>query len=208
MLRRTALSSLVLAGLLGATAASGWAAEKKTPAAAKPAASTSSAPAQAAQGAPAAQPPVGSEPGLTTATFGDWVLRCQRTGEGGAAKQCEVAQTLQLQSQQTTIAQIAFAKGTAPGDMLLTVAVPSNITLPSTATFGLGEKDPHPVDLTWRRCLPSACVASGTPPGSALTAFETATDPGRLSFRDSGGRDIGLPVSFRGLAQAIDALDK
>src|SRR5262245_4714411 len=55
---------------------------------------TSSQTAQPAQ-TPAAAAQVDSEPQATTAAFGDWVLRCQRTGTGSEARRnCEMVQSI------------------------------------------------------------------------------------------------------------------
>lgn len=58
---------------------------------AQPAVSKTAAP-------PAAVPaPVSSEPGVTTASFGDWSLQCQRLdADGKAGRVCEVSQTIQV----------------------------------------------------------------------------------------------------------------
>jgi hypothetical protein len=41
-----------------------------------------------------------------------------------------------------------------------------------------------------------------------MTRWRGQTDPGQLTFKDAAGRDQSLPLSFRGLAQALDALAK
>jgi invasion protein IalB len=70
------------------------------------------APAVAQENKPAPAP-VGAEPATTTATYGDWVLRCQRIGEPGKElKVCEIVQTVQSaqQGQQRPVAQLAFGR--------------------------------------------------------------------------------------------------
>ena len=187
------LSTVVLAALAG----SGLAQTGKTPAAAPPPAK------------PAAAAAVGAEPASTSATYGDWVLRCQHVGEGDkAARLCEVAQTVQVQGQQGPIAQIAFGRIAAGDPLRFTAALPSNISLPGSVSIGLSDKDPSPLMLTWRRCLPGACIADGVPGPDVLKSYRTVTDSGRLAFKDAAGRDVAVPVSFRGLAQALDALTK
>lgn len=41
-----------------------------------------------------------------------------------------------------------------------------------------------------------------------LQHWRAQTTQGQLRFKDSAGRDVALPFSFRGLAQALDALAK
>src|SRR5262249_52420613 len=62
----------------------------------------------AAAPGPAAQTP--AEPGApsaTTASYGDWVLRCSQTADTPV---CEVAQTIYVQGQQAPIAVVAIGR--------------------------------------------------------------------------------------------------
>ena len=68
----------------------------------------------AAPAVPAGAPAVSAEPANTSATYGDWVMRCQRVGEGAAAKRmCEVAQTIRVQQGRDPVAEVAL--GRLPG---------------------------------------------------------------------------------------------
>lgn len=206
---RGGLAVGVLSALIGAAVSQPVEAQpsKTTPVSTPP---SSSSPAPAASSTPPAKPaPVGADPVSTSATYGDWVLRCQRVGEGDKTQRvCEVAQTIQVQGQQSPIAQIALGRLGAADPLKVTVALPTNISLPGTVTMALNDKDPSPMPMTWRRCLPGACIADAVPSADALKAFRAAGDPGRLVFKDATGRDVTLPFSFRGLAQALDALTK
>ena len=42
----------------------------------------------------------------------------------------------------------------------------------------------------------------------AVRRWRGETGQGKLTFKDGMGRDVVVPVSFRGLAQALDALAK
>ncbi len=158
---------------------------------------------------PAAAPPpaVGSEPGSTTATYGDWTLRCERA-EGDGKRACEVGIAVQVQGQRAPVAQIAF--GRPPGaDLLRMVAVlPVNIRFPSAVKVAASDKDPQPIELAWSRCLPVGCFAELASSGDAVRRLRAEAGPARLSFVDAAGRNIGLPISLRGLPQALDALAK
>lgn len=160
------------------------------------------------QASAAPVPAVGSDPAATTAAYGDWILKCEKTGE--KSRLCEVAQTIQIKEQDKAlpVAQIAFGR-LKPGEPLrVTVALPSNITLPSSAALSLNDKDPRPIDLPWRRCLPGTCIADAQPAADALKGILNASEPARLSFTDASGRVVALPLSVRGLQQALDALNK
>lgn len=159
--------------------------------------------------APAPLPPVAADPQSTSASYGDWVLRCQRLGEPGKERRiCEIAQTIQVQGQQTVLAQVAMGR-VQPGDpMRLTVVVPSNISLPGFVRIFADDKQAEGFDLAWRRCTPGGCFADAEIKDDMVLKMRARTDKGRLQFKDSTGRDIALPFSLRGLAQALDALAK
>lgn len=173
--------------------------------------SAKTAPPPSASPAPSvAKPaPVGPDPAATSATYGDWVLRCQRVGPTDKTQRlCEVAQTIQVQGQQAPIAQVALGRVATADPLKITVALPANISLPGSVTLALSDKDPAPMPLIWRRCLPGACIADAALTGEQLKALRGASHAGRLTFKDAAGRDVALPLSFRGLAQALDALAK
>ncbi len=174
-------------------------------AAAVPASAQSASPASAK----AAAAVVSADPGTTSATYGDWVLRCVRSGPADKkVKVCEVSQTLQLKGQTAPIAQIAFGKVTPTDPLKLTVVLPSSIALPSTVKLSVGDADPQAQTLAWRRCLPTGCYAEILPSADVLKSYRAATAPGRLAFRNAADRDIAIPFSFVGLPQALDALAK
>src|SRR6202795_2869583 len=179
--------------------------------AASPAPSASPATPSAAAPQPSTESgPVSSQPQATTASFGDWVMRCRRIDNTpGSATSCEVAQTLQVQGQ-GPIAEIAF--GSPPGKdasagMRVVVVLPNNVTLAGPVLMSIDEKD-KPVELTYRRCLPAGCFADTDAKDEILARWRTQAGRGRLAFKDGANRDITLPFSFRGLAQALDAMAK
>lgn len=170
-----------------------------------------------AQGQPSAKPaagptkaaPVGGEPGATTATYGDWTLRCQRIGEGDkTSKVCEVVQAVQAANQRGPIAQIAI--GHLPGDatLRLTAALPVNLSFPNEIRLNLPGSKPIALTLELRRCLPSACFADMEFKGDQMKTLLAADASGTLGFRDAAGQVIAVPVSPRGLQQAVAALQK
>ena len=159
--------------------------------------------------AASAPPAIPTEPQSTVATFGDWVLRCVRQGEGAQASRiCEVAQTIQVQGQQGPLAQVAFGRLQRADPMKLTMVLPNNVSFPSVVRVTMDERDTQPFDLVWRRCVPGACIAEGEPAAAVIQRFRARTEPARLTFKDAAGRDVVIPFSFRGLAQALDALAK
>jgi len=166
-------------------------------------------PAAAPPAAPPSIPAVSSEPTVTTASFGDWTLRCQRIVDAArAARVCEVAQVLQAQGQQAPLAQVALGRLANGEPVRITAVMPASVSFPSSVQIFMGEKDAKPVDLPWRRCLPTGCFADVVPGDDMLKQWRKATEQGRILFKDAAGRELALPLSSRGLDQALDALAK
>jgi hypothetical protein len=147
------------------------------------------APAAAAQ----AIAPVLAEPSTTTASFGDWVLRCQRIGEGDAEPRiCEVGQSMQAQGQKVPIAQIAIGRSAAGEPLRVTVVLQPDLSFPSSARWSAtaaascsicpGASSPSPAaswsrprrDATWQfRCRFVALRPPSTP--SRKSALDLGT---------------------------------
>ena len=153
--------------------------------------------------------PVGPDPESTTANFGDWTMRCRRLVDGQPVRRiCEVAQSIQTPGAQGPIAQIAIGR-IAPADPLrVTVVLPPNISFPSAPRVSTDEKDPQPVELPWRRCVPGGCFADAAIDEATLRRWRALSGRGSITFLDSSGHAIPVPMSFRGLDAALDALAK
>jgi invasion protein IalB len=91
--------------------------------------------------------------------------------------------------------------------MRVVVVLPNNVTFAGPVLMSIDEKD-KPVELTYRRCLPAGCFADTDARGDILARWRTQAGRGGLALKDGASRDIVLPFSFRGLAQALDALAK
>jgi len=158
-----------------------------------------------------ASSPIAGDPIQTTATYGDWVMRCAHTGDGGTGPQtCEIVQTLVLQGQTQPVAQVAIGSIDKSSALRLTVVVPTAISFSRQASIAgaTATGTPSLFDLTWRRCLPSGCFADTSLNAEALKMLRARTEPADLIFRDAGERDVTLPFSMRGFPQSLDALLK
>jgi invasion protein IalB len=161
----------------------------------------------AAQTPPAVPATVSADPAQTTATYGDWVLRCVRAGEGGTGPRvCEVVQTMVMQGQTQPVAQIAF--GYDKADLRLTLLVAPSVSFSRVATISAQGGGAPRADLTWRRCLPTGCFADIVVNADLQKTLRARTEPLQFAFKDGGERDATLPFSPRGLAASLDALAK
>ena len=187
------LAAAVVSTNLGLTSI-GWAQTKPTP----PAAPAAQKP---------AQPAVSNAPERTTATFGDWIVRCETIGEP-ATRRCEVAQIIAAKGQQGAIAQVAIGRLAARGPLRLTMILPVNVSIPARPRIQTAPDDTTPLELSWTECMGGGCLATATLTDEAVARLAARSEPGSIAFRDAAQRDVGIGLSFRGLAQAMAALGK
>ena len=166
------------------------------------------------QAAPTATPaPAPGDAGAdqTTASFGDWQLRCRLTPAAAgqpAQRGCEVVQTVILQGQTAPFAQLGFGKLNPNDPLYFTAVVPPNVTFPSSVKIAVSAEDKQPVDVAWTRCLPGGCFASLALKDEVLKKWRAQNDMGQLTFKNGAGQDLNVPISFKGLSRALDALSK
>jgi invasion protein IalB len=152
---------------------------------------------------------VDATPTNTSASFGDWVMRCQRLGNGAETLHvCEVAQQIRAQDQQNPLAEVAIGRLKKSDPLLLTVVLPVNVAFPNSPSFSPDAKDSDPLDLGWRKCLPGGCFADVVLKDDVLQRWKTQSGNGRITWKDAAGRDFAIGVSSNGLAQALDAFSK
>lgn len=159
--------------------------------------------------APATAP---AEAERSTATFGDWTVRCERIPGPPARRQCEMTQTVQAQpqgaapGQAQAVAQWAVGRTAPTEPFRFVVQLPVNLAF-ATPVRVVTEGDP-PIILTFARCLPIGCFAEVTLGEETLRRLRgrAAEAVGRVEFRDGADRDVGFPLSFRGFGQALTAL--
>jgi invasion protein IalB len=123
-----------------------------------------------------------------------------------AVRACEVGQSITVQGQSGPIAQLAIGRPAPKEKLRLTIVLPNNVTLTAPVRLGTGEKVDQGLSLAWRRCLTVGCFADNELPDDQLRRYRMTSEPGRLVFQDGAGRELALPFSFNGLAQALDAL--
>ena len=144
----------------------------------------------------AAQLAQSAAPQQTTATYEDWIVRCETLSGPPVRKSCEMVQSTQAKGSQGVISQIAIGRVTKTDPVKLVVQLPIGIWLPSGVKLVANAKDPGLL-ATFKRCLPQACFADVDLSNDALRHYRGATE-----------QDATLPMSFKGFGTAFDALAK
>jgi invasion protein IalB len=191
MLRRQtalAFSAVLLAG----TALAQAPAQRPAPAPQRPA---------QAQATPA--PGAVSQPDNTTATYGDWVLRCQTSV---AARVCEIVQTLEAQGQRGPVALVAIGRPVKDEPIKLVIQVPPNLSLGNNAGVRVSIADKDEATAVFQRCLPGGCFAEVALSDDVFKRWRGFGEAGQMRYLDAGKREVALPLSFRGFPAAAEAL--
>lgn len=166
---------------------------------------------------PAASATTGQKPALgaaedegptrTSATYDDWVVRCERAEGSSMPRVCEVAQTLQIGNpQQNLTAQVVFGKLTRDAPLRLVLQLPVGVWLPTGATLTVGDGG-KPIPVDFKFCI-RACIADADLTPQQAAALVSAKGGGSLVFKDRNQTQVSLPISLKGLAPALAARDK
>jgi invasion protein IalB len=164
-----------------------------------------------AKPAPANPPPaVASEsPQRTTATYDDWVLQCEQHAGPPPEKACQIMQVTQAQVQGKNVpfSLIAIPKPVTAKPVKVLVQLPVNVSLQASVRLQADKADPG-VATPFARCITSGCVAEFDLKEDAIKKFKSAPGPGSINFKNANDQDVAVPLSFKGFAQAFDALLK
>ncbi|HEY2135917.1 MAG TPA: invasion associated locus B family protein [Xanthobacteraceae bacterium] len=165
-------------------------------------------PAHPPAAAPQAQAaPADQTPQRTTATYGDWVVRCDTVPGPPPQKNCDMEQLAQLQGQTSPISRAAIPQPPKGEQAKLFIQLPVNVSLAAPVRVEADSKDPG-ITTPFRRCVPAGCFAEIELKEELQKKFRTSPDPGKISFKDSADHDVVIPLSFKGFGQAFDALLK
>lgn len=169
--------------------------------------------AQPRQAAPAPPTPAGPAPtpDRTSAAYGDWTLRCETTRPAGqpAARLCEIALTF-TDARNQPVAQMVLGRTARTEPMRIILQVPLEARVEEAARLQADPAAGEALSLPFKLCSVArgGCFAEAElPHDAALRRLRARGDaPARVSFRDSAGREVQLPLSLRGFGAALDAL--
>jgi invasion protein IalB len=194
------LASALLLTLPGAVVAQQPAPKPAPP---KPGPHPAPAPAPQAQ-APA---PADQNPQRTTATYGDWVVRCETVAGPPPQKNCDMEQLAQVQGQANPISRVAIPLPPKGEPAKLFIQLPINVSFSAPLKITADAKDAG-IATPFRRCVPAGCFAEIELKDDLQKKFRAAAEPGKILFKDAADRDVAIPLSFKGFAQAFEALLK
>jgi invasion protein IalB len=202
------LAAALLLALAGAAAAQQAPAPKPAPPRPAPAPAQHPAPPPATQGQATPAAPVDQTPQRTTASYGDWVVRCEIIPGPPPQKSCDMEQLAQVQGQAQPISRVAIPlppKGEGPK---MFIQLPINVSFAVPLKITADTKDAG-ISTPFRRCVPAGCFAEVELKDDLQKKFRAAAaEPGKIVFKDAADRDVTIPLSFKGFAQAFEALLK
>lgn len=195
---RVALAALSLnAAFLVPTAFSQSATTPATSAA--PTQTPAPAPAVTTQPATAKPQDAGKAPSISQQTFGQWSLQC--SSDKAMNPPCQVIYQLPAADRKVaTVISLARASGGAVG---MQVAVPLGFAIQGGVRLAFGKA--FSMTAAVSRCTLQGCLVEGVAPANLLAAMLKETS-GQISLRMLQGKDIELPVSLDGFAQAYQAM--
>lgn len=143
----------------------------------------------------------------TTATFQDWLLQCDLKEGTPPQKICAITQTTQMQNKTQPFSRVVVEKPVKGHPVKLGVQLPVNVSIAGNVRIQASATDAGilaPFDF----CIPAGCVARFEIKDDILQKLRASDAIGKISFKDSGGHDVVVPLSFKGFRQALDALTK
>ena len=143
----------------------------------------------------------------TTATYEDWTVRCAIGAGSPPQKPCDMEQFAYGQTKERPFSRAAILQRDKDKQLTLVVQVPVNVWLATGVRIEIGGKDiglPAP----FVRCGPAGCFAETGLTAEVQKQFRTVTEPGRILYKNAAQQDVVVPLSFKGFAQAFDAVAK
>jgi invasion protein IalB len=143
-------------------------------------------------------------PDSTTETFGDWSLVCSASAGGAGDRACEVNTSIVLRGQSAPFARIAFTRA-ADKPARVIALVPANISTQSVVRIA-NDTGKSEISLPFKSCVPGGCLAEADLAKEQLLALRaSAKAAAQLTLVDASGKSSSLPLSLRGLDQALNA---
>jgi invasion protein IalB len=141
----------------------------------------------------------------TTATYDDWVVECVTAPGPPQKKTCQMVQAAQVKGRNQPFSLLIIEHPVRGKSIQLLVRVPVDVLLAAQVRIQTSDSDPG-VTAPFEKCVPIGCIAKFEIGDAVLSKFRTAAKPGKVTFKIASGREISIPLSFKGFDQAFDAL--
>jgi len=144
------------------------------------------------------------EPKQTTATYGDWTVRCA-TRNTDTGRICELVQSVRTRGNRGILTQIAIGKLPGAKVMKMVFQVPTNVLLANGVTLTLDGTDV--LNANFLFCTPSSCLAELEFTAEIQTKLQQAKKAA-IKFVMVNRKDISVPMSLKGFADAFIGITK
>ena len=146
-------------------------------------------------------------PQQTTATYEDWIVRCETQPGPPPQKFCEMVQFTQVKGgRRRDLAGRHRPSGQGPAGQARDPVADRRVAADRHQAHDRREGSGPAHHL---QALPAAaCFTDAEIKADMIRKFRTATEAGKIQFKDGNQKDASLPVSFKGFGTAFDALRK
>jgi invasion protein IalB len=144
----------------------------------------------------------------TTATYSDWVLQCAIDSAVPPKKTCDISQVTQVQGKNITFSRVSIEGPVKGRPIKLIVQFPINVSMRGPVEVQLPDTTSPVPSAPFDRCVHAGCFAELELKEDVLKKFTSTEGKGRVTFKDSSGRETAVPLSFKGFHAAFDALSK
>jgi invasion protein IalB len=146
-------------------------------------------------------------PQRVTAKFDDWTVSCTMGSSQVGEKTCEMVQVQIMENQPNPVGQITVSRPAKNQPFKIHFQVQANVWLQTGVKFTAAPNESQ-LAAEFRWCLPNRCLADAILPEASINKLRSLSEPGREDYKDAAQHDVSLSVSFKGLAPALDWMEK
>ena len=118
-----------------------------------------------------------------------------------------MAQVTQVKGKNIAFSRIAVDESAGGRPTRMEVQAPVNVSFRAPLVIRTDDGDPG-FSTPFDHCLPSGCFAEVDLKEEMVKRLRAAEGQGKATFKDAAGRDVIIPVSFKGFREALAALAK
>ena len=143
-----------------------------------------------------------AEPEQTTATYGEWTVRCVAREE---LPPCDMLQVAVEQASGRTVLRLSLAHLGEGGRIGVQAWVPLGVWVSAGVQIQADGQEVELAEFDFTRCEGSGCFIEGVVEESSLAPFKRGKEGG-LVVLDSTGAPRGVRLVFTGFTAALEAM--